>query len=57
MGYFTDVLATSLDVDRVNYIAIWEGQRALRMHQKYLNLCSEDERSVLRVWNDMRVSN
>ncbi len=22
-----------------------EGQRALRFHQKYLNLCSEDERS------------
>ncbi len=22
-----------------------EGQRALRMHQKYLNLCSDDERS------------
>ncbi len=28
-------------------------QRALRMHQKYYNLCSE----VLRVWNDMRGSN
>ncbi len=23
---------------------LWEGQRALRYHQKYLNLCSEDER-------------
>ncbi len=23
---------------------LWEGQRALRFHQKYLNLCSEDER-------------
>ncbi len=31
-----------------------EGQRALRFHQKYLNLCSEDERQV---WNDIRVSN
>uniref|UniRef100_A0A673FRM0 Glucose-6-phosphate exchanger SLC37A2 n=1 Tax=Sinocyclocheilus rhinocerous TaxID=307959 RepID=A0A673FRM0_9TELE len=24
---------------------LWEGQRALRFHQKYLKLCSEDERS------------
>ncbi len=23
---------------------LWEGQRALRYHQKYLNLCSKDER-------------
>ncbi len=30
-----------------------QGQKALGFHQKYLNLCSEDE----RVWNDMRVSN
>ncbi len=34
-----------------------EGLRALGFHQKYLNLCSEDEPKVLRVWNDMRVSN
>ncbi len=26
-----------------------EGQKALGFHQKYLNLCSEDE-WVLRVW-------
>ncbi len=31
-----------------------EAQRALRMHQKYLNLCSKDERRSL---NDMRGSN
>ncbi len=44
MDYFTDVLATFLDVDRVNYIAVYgEGQGALRMHQKYLKSCSEDE--------------
>ncbi len=36
--------------------AINEGQKALGFHQKYLNLCSEDEQ-VLQVWNDMRVSN
>ncbi len=23
---------------------LWEGQRALGIHQKYLNLCFEDER-------------
>ncbi len=34
-----------------------QGQKALRFHKKYLNLCSEDERKVLQVWNDMRMSN
>ncbi len=34
-----------------------QSQKALRFHQKYLNLCSEDERKSLWVWNDMRVSN
>ncbi len=33
-----------------------QGQKALRLHPKYLNLCSEDEQ-VLRAWNDMKVSN
>ncbi len=42
MDYFTD-LATFLDVDCVNYIAVYGGQKAPRMHQKYLHLCSEDE--------------
>ncbi len=42
MDYFTDVLATFLDLDRGNYIAM-EGQRDLGIHLKYLNLCSEDE--------------
>ncbi len=27
---------------------LWEGQRALRFKQKYLNLCSEDERRSYR---------
>ncbi len=45
MDYFTDLLAMFLDVDRVNYIAVYgEGQKALGIHHKYLNLCSEDER-------------
>ncbi len=29
---------------------LWEGQRALRIHKKYLNLCSEDERNVSNSW-------
>ncbi len=44
MDYFTDLLAMFLDVDCVNYIAVYgEDQRALGIHHKYLNLCSEDE--------------
>ncbi len=39
MDCFTDVLATF----RGSNLAVYEGQRALRFHQKYLNLCSEDE--------------
>ncbi len=45
MDYFTDLLATFLDVDRVITLLSMESQRALRMHQTYLKLCSEDERS------------
>ncbi len=33
-----------------------EGQKALGIHQKYLNLCSEADEG-LTGWNDMRVSN
>ncbi len=32
-----------------------QGQRVLRFNQKYLNLCSEDERMSLCVWKDMKV--
>ncbi len=42
MDYFTDLLATFLDDDRVNYIAVYE---RVREQQKYLKLCSEDELS------------
>ncbi len=42
--YFTDVLATLLDLGTFQLCCcLWEGQRALGLHQKYLNLCSEDE--------------
>ncbi len=30
------------------HCCLWEGQRTLRMHQKYLNLCSEDEQRSYR---------
>ncbi len=42
MDCFIDVLATFLCIDRGNIILSMEGQRALRFHQKYLHLCSED---------------
>ncbi len=48
------VIVTALIV--LGYFLSTEGQRALGFHQKYLYLCSEDER-VLRVRKDMRVSN
>ncbi len=37
MDYFTDVLATFLDVDCDIYIAV-NGREAHGMHKKYLNL-------------------
>ncbi len=40
MDYFTDLRFWTLIVI---ITLLWEGQRAVRMHQKYLNLCSEDE--------------
>ncbi len=43
MDYFNDVLTMFLDLDRGSTLAVWEGKRALGIHQKYLNLCSEDE--------------
>ncbi len=34
-----------------------EGQNALGIHQKYLNLGFKDEQKVLRVWNNIGVTN
>ncbi len=49
MDYFTDLLATFLDLGTFQlYCCLWEGQTALRCHQKYLNLCSEDKRRSYR---------
>ncbi len=46
MEYFTNVLATFLDLGRIRKdpCCLWEGQRALGFDQKYPNLCSEDQR-------------
>ncbi len=44
MDCFTDVLATFLSVGNISVALLsTQGQRALGFHQKYLNLCSEDE--------------
>ncbi len=47
-------------MDYMNVVVLllsMQGQKALGFHQKYLNLCSEDERRVLQVWNDVKGSN
>ncbi len=45
MDYFNDARTTFLGLDRGPLLSI-EGQKALVIHQKYLNLCFEDERSA-----------
>ncbi len=48
MDYFNDVFTTFLSLGRVRIlaviIAVYQVQRALKIHPKYLNLCSEDKR-------------
>ncbi len=45
MDYFTDILTTFLDIEYGSYISVYAGcRKALEFHQKYLYLCSEDER-------------
>ncbi len=47
MDYFNDVLTTFVGLKCVSSLAVYmEGQKALGFHQKYLNLCSEDERRL-----------
>ncbi len=44
MDYFTNLLATFLDVDRVNYIAVYARDRELsELINNILICCSEDE--------------
>ncbi len=55
MDYFNDLFAMFLSLDRVRILAVYE---RVREHQKYINLCSEDEDEqkpdVFQVWNDTR---
>ncbi len=43
MDYFNDVLTTFLGLARGSCVLYMQGQKALGFHQKYLNLCSENE--------------
>ncbi len=45
MDYFNDVLNISLGLKIVVSLLSMEGQKVLRYHQTYLNLCCEDERT------------
>jgi len=40
---FNDVLTTFLGLECGTLFPSMQGQKALEFHQKYLNLCSEDE--------------
>ncbi len=46
MDYFNDVLSTFLGLERVSCIAVYGVVR--KLSQKYLNLCSKDERRAYR---------
>ncbi len=57
MDYFNDLLATFLDVDRVNYIAVYRKVRELSECIKNILICvPKKQTKLLRVWNDMGVS-
>ncbi len=57
MDYSDDASHTFLDLDSVIYLAVNGTVTSLPgFHLKYLKLCSEDERSIYRFWNDMGVS-
>ncbi len=47
MGYFNDVLTFCALIMVITLLTV-EGQRALVFHEKYFNLCSEDERMSYR---------
>ncbi len=44
MDYFNNVLTTFLGLECVSCIAVYGGSESSRNSQKYLHLCSEDER-------------
>ncbi len=43
MDYFNNVLTNFLGLNEIVALLFMEGQKALRFHKKYLNLCFEDE--------------
>ncbi len=49
IDYFNNVLTTFLALKVLVVLLSTEGQKALGFHQKYLNLCSEDERRSCHV--------
>ncbi len=55
MDHFNDTLATFLSLDHVRALALLKDQKALRFHQKYINLCSEDEWRSYRYLAEMQL--
>ncbi len=56
MDYFTDVFTMFLSRDRGNILAVFGGSE-LSDFIKNILICVQRWTKVLRVWNDMRVSN
>ncbi len=57
MDYFDDAFHTFMDLDSaIYYAANGTSHKPSGFHPKYLKLCSEDWTKLLRVWNDMGVS-
>ncbi len=56
MDYFNDILATFLSLDRVSILAFYGETESSRKFIKNILICVM-KMKVLRVWNDMRVSN
>ncbi len=57
MDYFTDLFAVFLDLDRVNYIAMYGRVRELSDFIKNVLICVLKMNRSYRIHNDMRVSN
>ncbi len=57
MDYFNDLLAMFLDVDRINYIAVYGRVRELSECIKNILICVSKMNEGLTVWNDMSESN
>ncbi len=57
MDYFTDLLATFLDVECVDYIAVYGKVRELsECIKNILNCVPKMNEAFTKVWNDMGVS-